>query len=384
MFIGPHKTFKRPPRADVLIYDREGSDSLTPFVERYNHNVLSVRGEDINLYCLAKSFFKRKFWFDSAFETYIFCYINIVRPRVVITFIDNDSRFYKISSNCPFTKTIFVQNGRRGKIHDIFGSIDKNDQYKVDYMLVAGDAVGRKFREFIQGETISIGSLRNNRTLNSNDIQNNKILFISSWVEKPKHELSFRTLKDGTEISWEDYFKVDEIALKFLDKWCHKNDKVLQICARSSNDLSGEKEFYKERLNHCEWEFLSKDGDRSTYDYLAKSYIVVFIDSTVGYESLSRGKRTAAFVSRVIGQLDESEHFGWPANLPKTGRFWSHKSSEEEFGRIMDYLNSTGNEDWEKERQRYTPEIMVFDAGNQKLIKLLDELLNQAAEIAPN
>lgn len=375
-FLIPKKTFKRPEQVEVLVYDQEGSESLTPFIEKYRYGILKLRGEEINLYCLCKCFFKKEFWLRSSFETYIFSYINTVRPAVVITFIDNDFRFYKISKNCPSTKTIFIQNGRRAKIHDIFGYIEKNNDYKVDYMLVAGEAVGRKYREFIEGDVLPIGSLRNNNVSNSESVDKNKILFVSSWSDKPTGGSSFRTLEDGMKVSWEDYFDVEKKVLKFLDSWCSSNKKVLQICARNSGSLSGEKAFYAEMLHSCEWEFLARYGEASTYDYLSKSNMVVFIDSTVGYESLSRGKRTAALVCRVIGKPDKSESFGWPAVLSEKGSFWSNECSDKEFERIMNYLTLVGDEEWKAEYQRYIPQIMVFDEGNKRLDELIHKLLS--------
>lgn len=375
VFLAPRKSFKKPRKVDVLIYDKTGSNSLIPFLQKYDYAVLNVRGETINVYCLLKCLFKKKFWTESSFETYIFCYVNIVLPKVVITFIDNDFRFYKIAANCPSTKTIFIQNGRRAILNDVFEKLETHKDFKVDYMLVAGEAIGKKYREFIDGEVIPIGSLRNNQVENSSNIDERKILFISSWSEKPKRGLPFRTLIDGTTVSWDDYFNIEEKVLIFLDHWCAQNNKVLQICARESGSLNGEEEYYAKRLGSCTWEFLARYGNSSTYEYLSKSHIVVFIDSTVGYEALSRGKRTAAFVCRVIGKPHKSESFGWPADLPDSGSFWTIESSEKEFERIMDYLNSIGDREWAAECRNLIPQIMAFDEGNKHLEELLNELL---------
>jgi surface carbohydrate biosynthesis protein len=374
-FLAPSKSIQKPRKVDVLIYDKEGSDILIPFFQRYEYAILNVRGETINLYCLLKCLFKKNFWTESSFETYVFCYINIVSPKLVVTFIDNDFRFYKIAANCPSAKTLFIQNGRRAMLNDVFEKIQRREDFKVDYMLVAGEAIGKKYREFIDGRVIPIGSLRNNQVENSSTVEEGKILFISSWSEKPKQGLPFRTLIDGTTVSWDDYFNIEEKVLNFLDYWCAQNNKVLQVCARESGTLNGEEEYYAKRLGSCTWEFLTRHGNSSTYDYLSKSHIVVFIDSTVGYEALSRGKRTAGFVCRVIGKPHKSERFGWPADLPDSGSFWSSESSEKEFERIMDYLNSIGDREWAAECQGLIPQLMVFDEGNKRLKELLNELL---------
>jgi surface carbohydrate biosynthesis protein len=61
--------------------------------------------------------------------------------------------------------------------------------------------------------------------------------------------------------------------------------------------------------------------------------------------------------------------------LPDSGSFWSNESSEKEFERIMDYLNSIGDREWAAECRSLVPQIMVFDEGNKRLEELLNELL---------
>jgi surface carbohydrate biosynthesis protein len=377
VFLKPKKIFRKPKAVDVVIYDEEGSESLTPYIEDYKFNVLHVRGETINVYCLFLSIFKSIFWRKGLFESYVFTYINLTKPKIVLTFIDNDTRFYKISKNCPFTKTIFIQNGARGIKNDIFSTIEKNDEYKVNYMLVAGKAIGVKYQEFIAGEVIPIGYLRNNEVENKTTSDKSKVIYVSSWHKGMEKDSSPSESSERKLITWEEFVKIEEYLLDFLDNWCSENEKTLQICAKDSNPNSGEKEYFAERLKLCKWEILDRDGSKSTYGYLSKAFIVVFIHSTVGYEALSRGKRTACFTGRVFGDDDESQKFGWPAVLPDSGTFWSNESSKEEYLRVMDYLNSVNDLDWERERNVFSQELLAFDPGNSKLKKLISEVLQE-------
>jgi len=381
IFVKPKKVFSRPEKAEILIYDQEGSNFLINFISNHSYVILSTRGENINVRCIIKCLFKKKFWLDSAFETYIYTFVNYVNPKIVITLIDNDSRFYKISTNCINTKTMFVQNGRRTKQDDIFGIIEKNDEYKVDYMLVAGEKIGSKYQEYIKGKIVPIGFIKNNEVPNSTKINFDKILFVSSWDPQKSGDTTVTKLGDGTRVSWQEFYEVENDVLKFLDKWCFRNNRILQICAKSANSTSGEYEFYKEKIKKSKWEFLVRYGNQSTYDYLSHSFIVVFIDSTVGYESLCRGKRTAAFVNRGIGKPDESENFGWPAELPKSGSFWTNSNSEVEYERILNYLDSVSDKDWDLDLQRLTKKLLVFDPGNQQIRELLNNLLHTGSQI---
>jgi len=108
-FLIPSKKWSRPRKADILVYDYESLEALMPYVNKYSHSVIAVRGESINLYCAILSILTLDFWTTSAFSAYINKYISLVSPKVVITFIDNDVRFYEISSNFPFIKTIFAE-----------------------------------------------------------------------------------------------------------------------------------------------------------------------------------------------------------------------------------------------------------------------------------
>lgn len=381
IFIKPKKTWQRPNKADVLIYDQEGSNFLVSYIPNHSYSILNVRGESINVQCLVKSIFEKKFWIESAFESYIYTYVKMVNPSVVITLIDNDSRFYKISSNCVNTKTIFVQNGRRTKQDDIFGIIETNLDYNVDYMLVAGEIIGRKYQEYVRGRIVPIGFIKNNEVLNSDKIDFDKVLFISSWEKRNSSNPTVTKLMDGTPVTWEDFYEVENHVLKHLDNWCFKNNRTLQICGKSSDPASGEQDFYKERIKKCKLEFLERYGDRSTYEYLSTAFLVVFIDSTVGYESLCRGKRTAAFMNRVIGEPDDSENFGWPATLQKKGPFWTNSNSESEYERILNFLDSVSEKDWDIELHQLNEQILVFDPGNQKLRALLEDLLPNTLRI---
>ena len=83
------------------------------------HEILFTRFEKINIFILIKSFLKLKFsYFD-----YLQTYIDYVNPKLLITFNDNNLKFYKL--NCRNGKKIFIQQGKRSEIKDIFSEIKK-------------------------------------------------------------------------------------------------------------------------------------------------------------------------------------------------------------------------------------------------------------------
>ena len=74
-------------------------------------------------------------------------------------------------------------------------------------------------------------------------------------------------------------------------------------------------------------------------------------------------------------RFDDSNIFGWPAKLPTDGLFWTNDNDINQFQRVMDYLKGVSDSDWDDARRRYSNELIEFDAGNTRLVALLDQLL---------
>jgi surface carbohydrate biosynthesis protein len=376
-FLHPPKEWQRPDKVDLLIYDKVSSEALMPFVKKYKFGTMSIRGESINIPCLFRALVRPAFWMGDALRVYMDVYISKVAPKVIITFIDNDFRFYEISNRFPDIKTIFVQNGRRAVLGDIFGQISSNVNYHVDYMLVFGEAIGKKYLEFITGRVIPIGSLKNNSVPITEGFTKDTVLFISTWEPEPDRLQPFIKMKNGKSINWKDFFSAEKPILEFLDTWCAQREKTLMICGRSTEAASDEISFYQRYLHKCKWEYLPRGEIYATYHYIDSAEIVVFIESTCGYESLSRGKRTAALTCRGAVTSESTERFGWPAKLPNEGPFWISEIDENEVHRVMDFLNSSSDTEWELTREKVAQQVMVLDPQNSTLVALLNELLTE-------
>jgi len=376
-FIAPPKQWKKPKISEILIYDTVNSKYLATYLTNYSVEIIALRGESINITCLLRAIFTLCFWKGKRKQAYVDVFIRSVVPRIIITFIDNDIDFYTISNRFPNIKTIFFQNGSRSEVGDIFENLVPSDKYYVDYMLVHGSAIGKYYQKFISGLTIEIGSLKSNEVTKSMNVEPQSIVFVSQYFDKPKNNKALFIISELQSIYWEQFFSAEVQALKFLDKWCIENDKQLLICGRGINDTSNEKKFYTEYLTMCKWKYVPRSDFYSSYRLIDSAEIVVFIDSTLGYESIGRGNKTASFSCRMASLNSEGAKFGWPAKLPKNGPFWTSEADENQFQSVMDYLNTVSDIDWEKTRQNYVCEIMEFDAGNTRFITLLDQLLTK-------
>lgn len=163
--------------------------------------------------------------------------------------------------------------------------------------------------------------------------------------------------------------------MKHLKQWCKNNNKKLRVAGCVRGDTEAENRFYADKLNGSDWEYFARLDIYSTYILIDSAKIVVTIDSTMGYEAIARGKKTAFFSCRGLSLNREDRKFGWPADLPNNGPFWTNDQNEAQFQRVMDYLNTVSVECWEQNRQRYATELMEFDPGNTRFVALLDELL---------
>jgi surface carbohydrate biosynthesis protein len=351
---------------------------MMPLLTNYSVAIMHVRGELINVPCFFLAMLRLTFWKGRLVKAYAEVFIKAISPKVIITFIDNNVAFFEISKRFSDVKTIFVQNGTRGESGDIFESLVKSDNYHVDYMLVHGAAIGRYYSNYVSGQSIPIGSLKSNAASNLNTVDSKGVLFISQWHSKPESSEIFYIEYGGTPIYWDVFFEAEVKVLEFLDKWCAENNKRLQICGRGKDNDGTEKDFYVDRLKNCEWEYIPRTDNYNSYKLIDDAEIVVFIDSTLGYESIARGKKTACFSCRMPSTHKQVYTFGWPLVLPNNGEFWTNDQNEVQFQRVMDYLNTVNDDDWEHTRQLYARELMEFDPGNTRFIALLNQLLTKS------
>jgi surface carbohydrate biosynthesis protein len=363
-----------PRQSQVLILDATQQDILVEYLKRWDPEVLYLRGEQFNLPVLLASFFKR----GSMEDAYVDCYIEKVSPRLIVTCIDNNLNFYRVSKRHPKIKTLFIQNGYRGYYLDVFELLDKSNQsflreLKVDYMMVFGSDIGKKFSRYIAGDTVEMGSIKNNMVPREKLSRSGVIAFVSQWRQNVGVNMG------GTFYSFEDLCtKPDGIVVKYLINYAKlKNKKLMIIPSRSaSNDLRSKEEAYFRGLMGGEPEFLHSSGPNGSYKAIDSAEIVVSVDSTLGYESIARGNKTAIFCIRdsLLGVPGYS--FGWPGDFSDEGIFWTNKPDPDSFVRILDYLFKVDDASWRKDVESIKfSSFMMYDLGNTILKSTLEKVL---------
>ena len=108
--------FTLPQKKDVILFDGDGNEIFSKILSKKDYEILFTRKEKINLLIALKTFLIKGF--RSNFLNYAETYIKYVRPKIVITFNDNNLLFYEVKKyfDCHF---IAVQRGYRSYHNDI-------------------------------------------------------------------------------------------------------------------------------------------------------------------------------------------------------------------------------------------------------------------------
>jgi surface carbohydrate biosynthesis protein len=348
-------------------------------LENKNVEIIAIRGEELNIYVVIKLLLSKKY--DNNFFGYILTYIDIVSPKIIVTFVDNNPEFYILHNWFKDVVTVMIQNGHRSE--ELFLGCTKvnknNSNFYVDHILCFSEVQGRRYNQYIFGKTLSIGSFINNiyPTKNLNSFKY-RVVYISQYRQPSDNpNKPFVKMERGFSYTWKQYYSCEKEIVSRLFEYCLRNELEFVICGRSNNSNGKEKEYFSTLLGeNNRWTFLANTKLHSSYKIIRRAYIVATIDSTLGLEALASGTKVAVFSSR--NNIDDKAHdFGWPANVGKKGVFWTNNFSDSECIRIMDYLTTVERGEWDAVVMKYRSKVIEYDAGNTQFVNLMTELISQ-------
>ena len=375
-------SYRYPTNKEVLLVHREGLELLTHFVESSSISVADP--ERPNVFVLMRMSFKVK----KGLVGYLNAYISLVNPKVVLTFIDNDIPFYRLKERFPEVAFVSVQNGLRNDFAraDNLGFLSqldaasKGERLSATTICTFGDATGEQYSKYIDAETSTIGSLKNNLYENHSKEQQFDITFISQHPPSSIGAEPGRVYFGHNSVSFGSYYQIEFDVVNFLGDYCRQHNLRLAVSGKRENGFGTERDFFLGALGPNSAEFIPRDSNFSTYDALSATGVIVTIDSTVGYEFLSRGQRVAFFSSRInsadpdLASTIKDTNFGFPLQLEDSGPFWSNTGGVLEYERILDHLRAVGDEEWATEIAPYNESLMAYQPGNPVFKKLLLEL----------
>jgi surface carbohydrate biosynthesis protein len=363
--------FKQPKQREVLLFFKTGAEVIGPYFEPTEFQVLDLRESEVNIPIAIRCLLTG----NLCAENYARQFIKVAKPKLILTFIDNFPPYYLLKNEFPRIKVWLIQNGVRSDRGDLFGLLkatSSSHTNHVDKMFVFGAAIGKKYLEYISGEIVVHGSLKNNLVPISRP-KKNTVAYISTY--RPGQKRSFVVPESQPElpITYEQIVTQRERVILWLAKYCAENNLELTIVGKDENNQQ-EKNYYRSLLKNYKFAFVARRQVSSSYEAIDRSEFVVFTSSTLGYESLARGIRTAALMldAEIIGA--EALKFGWPAKLQDDGPFWTHQLNEVRLYEIMDFLREVDDAEWDKIRTQTIKDVIVFDPDNSKFRESVDQI----------
>ena len=131
--------------------------------------------------------------------------------------------------------------------------------------------------------------------------------------------------------------------------------------------------------------FITTNTNFNSYDACDSAEVVIGTESTLLYESLARGNKTAIFSIRddMLSRTSynkilkiKSFTFGWPGYFKDLGLFWTNKASTNDFYKILSYLINVEIDEWKLKLNNFAfDKLMVFDPGNKIMKSFLKKEL---------
>ena len=376
-----HISFRLLRQSPVVQIHRDGIEILTRYVDRSSISI--VDPSELNFWVLLRCLLTAKFQMKS----YMAAVIKTQQPRVVITFIDNDTTFYLLKSLVLGPVFIAVQNGIRnnysysskgGFIDQLVKSGGRN-QLKADLVCTFGKSSSIMFERFIQTKTLITGNVKNNAMEIRSAIEPKfDIVYMSQHAPFDLANREEVMHLNNASISIGKFYEIESVVAGFLAKYCQEHSLRFAVSGKRGAEYVFERRFFEKAIGENPFTFLPRTDAYSSYENGLNSRVSVVIDSTIGYELLSRGNKVAFFSARMFNPLiDQSElkdsFFGYPGTYPIGGPFWTNKPDHHEYARILDSLLGMTNTEWAALIQPYTEDLMAFRPGNNEFIQMLKD-----------
>jgi surface carbohydrate biosynthesis protein len=365
--------FNRIEKSQIIIFAPSQSDNLlSKDLDEISFSNLNLIHKEINIFILLKCFLN----FKLNKHYYYFKFISASESKIVITFIDNSLDFYLVENYFKESevKFIAVQNGWRSISNDLQSiysiEIEKGLCHKGFYMAFSKE-IGMAL--FPKRKIIGIGSIKNNE-IRINSTRDIDVLYISQYQPIISEKLLLKIKK-----SENNALSAEHKALITLISWCHSNNKQLTILFRSQTHRDQEFSFYRSFLPNQSFNIVDREGVTGNYKIIDRAKLLVTVDSTMGYEALSRGCKTIFFSIRnsFISKQNNDLAFGFPLKLPTDGPFWTADPDEVKMFNILSVINELNDVEWGNLILEYKDLFMIYSEDNCEYNqKIRDILMN--------
>jgi len=385
LFLRAKFIFKTPKENDLIIFDKQAVLDLSNCLSKYDFFVLQAALETIDeiyfSYKILKKIFNN-YSKGNLFTVYLISLIELIRPRIVITNIDNSFKFSDLAKILEKkTNFIAIQNASRIDLlqfNYLYNTkkIKHNflKKYYIPNLFCFGDYEKELYKKLniIVKNIYPVGNLRWANFLDhiksendSNEKYNSDICLISEYND-PKLSENIIVTRGVVEL------------LKYTFKFCIRNNMKLIIPLKRDKKYTPkfheiEYAFYKKNLGKEEFDFFQKNflekktDDFSSYRAVLNSKVTVGLCSTLLKDKLASGGKILAC------NLTKQNMFDFPIN----GICSLQSCSYEEFEKRLIEIYSISKENFFSKIDKKPDYVMKFNKNNST-INLIREKLSQA------
>ena len=319
--------FKTPEKHDLILWDDVSFADLKNVISGFDFFILQTRPYKVTKVYISFKIFRnifKNFSKGNLFTAYLISLIELIRPKVVITNIDNSFKFSDVAKILEKkTNFIAIQNASRGDLlqldylynakkvkHNLlkkyyipnlfcFGDYER-ELYKklniaVKNIYPVGNLRWANFLDHIKYENDSDEKYNSDICLISEYIGNSYLHATEAFDKRTKKKLNNPELSENINIV-RGYIEI----VKYTIKFCIRNNMKLIVPFKRAKKYNKkfyelEYEYYKKNLKKDEFDyiqknFLEKEAENfSSYRAVLNSKVAVGISSTLLKDKLSTG-----------------------------------------------------------------------------------------------
>lgn len=376
--------FKLPSKKKLIIFDKESFEDLKYITDEYDYFLLETRFDNVSkIYLNPVLFYKTLFNYKgNLWTSYLISLIEIVSPKVILTFSDNSIKFFDVAKKMSKKNIIFyaIQNGARYDLNRYLHKYKKG-QLKEDmtkkffipnffcfgeYEVDDYKSKGIKVENFFPTGSLRLANYIYEKKINLKDMKSKiyDILLVSDAITEDVDK-NFGTKGEAKRMAE---------FIKYIIKYALTNKKKIIFSLKrlnsSKKNLDYELNFYKNNLEKDEFNFFLNNSTINfkkykylTYDLMLKSNLTISAFSTLLRENLSIGRKAISI------NFMENEIFDFPLNGICKIKRCSYKELENNLNRISkmndeEFVSNIGHKNY----------LMNYDFNISAINKIKNEI----------
>lgn len=360
--------FKKPSRNKVLLYDGVTKEHMNLLVKKYT--IFYNRYEEINLYVLFYTILKDGL--KEIKKNYKINFFKFVSPKLIITFIDINLGFYKLKdiySSCKYLSIEFLTKKNLKTSKD-------NKLISTDFISLLGkNSVEYKKKDII-GKFFIGGNVNNNHFYlkKKNKLEEKKnylsknLLYINTF----KYEKLIYLIKEHKFAS-NSLVSLKKTALHFIKTFnilCKVADlNNYNLTFLSKDNINYEKNF-RSIFPQKNWNYLANNAKFSnSYEQINSAFLIITDHSTLGFEALSKKKRTIFIPSK------ETIKRGFKNTIWNNNLICIKNPTFANISLRINNLQNIKNSAWNKKIKSFYNSTVVYNPGNIFLKKKIKNFL---------